>query len=100
MSKNENDDTEHGFRRADDQSLIESVMRAREMTIKADAKAHLALSRIDSHEDVCATRYAEIISAVKSLNGKLYAIIVGVSGSALVGMGALVFMLLKNGAKL
>lgn len=97
---NDNHDTETPRRREDDQSIFAAVMEAREMSIRSDGKAERALSRIDSHEDVCATRYAEIIAAVKGLNGKLYAIIIGVSGSALVAMGGLVFLLLKNGAKL
>lgn len=98
--KNDNHDTEIAGRRQDDQSLFLAVMEAREMSIRSDGKADKALSRIESHEDVCATRYQEIIASVKGLNGKLYAIIIGVSGSALVGMAGLVFLLLKNGAKL
>lgn len=98
--KNDNEDTEDRGRRADDKYLIQSVMEAREMSIKAEGKADSALLRIDGHETVCAQRYQDIISAVKGLNGKLYAIILGVAGSALGGMAALVFLLLKNGAKL
>ena len=98
--RNDNHDTENPHRREDDRNLMAAVMEAREMSIRADGKAEKALSRIDSHEDICAIRYAEIIAAVKGLNGKLYAIIVGVASSALVGMGGLVFLLLKNGAKL
>lgn len=98
--KNDNDNTEYNGRRADDKYLIQSVMEAREMSIKAEGKADSALLRIDGHETICAERYQDIISAVKGLNGKLYAIILSVSGSALVGMAGLVFLLLKNGAKL
>lgn len=98
--RNDNHDTEPTGRRSDDQSLFLAVMEAREMSIRSDGKAEKALSRIESHEDICATRYEEIISSIKGVNGKLYTIIIGVSGSALAGMAGLVFLLLKNGAKL
>lgn len=32
---------------------------------------HVARSRIDSHEEVCAQRYAELHSALAALNGRV-----------------------------
>lgn len=54
---------------------------------------HVARSRIDAHEDVCAVRYGELQAALKSLNDRMFI----AAGALIVGMaGLLVTLLVKS----
>lgn len=76
------------------------LMEAREMAIQAKGQAELALSRIESHEDICATRYAGIIDSMKSINGKLWYLVLSVAGSTIAALIGFILILLKNGVKI
>lgn len=72
------------------------IMEAREMAIKAEGAANLALSRIDAHEEVCAERYGEITKGIRSLWG----LILTVAGVLVSGMAGIIILLVQNGGHL
>lgn len=77
-------------------SDMDKLMEAREMAIMAKGQADLALSKIDSHEVICANRYSEITSGLKNL----WNLVLIVAGTLICGMAAIIIMLIQNGGHL
>lgn len=61
---------------------------------QARAMAQRALDRIDSHEDICAERYAGIIDGIKELRAEMstnYRAIIGVGVAIILALIAFIF---------
>ena len=75
---------------------MDSIQKAREMAIYAKGQAELALSKIEGHEIVCATRYKDIKDVMDRVNGRLWTLVVTVAGSTIAGLVGLVVILLTS----
>lgn len=77
------------------QALEQRVHEARDIAMRSEQK-------VDSHEAVCAERYSAIFTGLHAVNGKLWALVIGVSATLIVGLTALLITIVliwaKNGA--